>query len=197
MEPYMRPDYKLFFRSTNSETPIWELSVDDVELLVGMLAAGMGIMDDLNANSKFVQYYVDSDADVSSYRLLADIPEELTRSLSTQRLQQGDYGIWLKGSTRFVYSLYRFTTNRFFQGIVSICNTFKVDFRNYLYGFPFDSSGNQYSLSGYVMAPYQIGVDAPDIDDIEEEEEDDENINEPLARTDDIYTFHEGVDYSD
>lgn len=197
MEPHMRMDYKLFFRSTNSKTPIWELIIDDIELLAGMLAAGMGIMDDLNANTKNGEYYIDSDADVSSFRLLADIPEELLRTYSVGQLQEGQYGIWLKGSKRFLYSLYTFRTNKFFQGTVSISNSFHVDFRNYLYGFPFDKYGNQYSLSGYVMAPNLIAVDAPDIDDIEEEEEDDENINQPLTRTDDIYTFREGFDYSD
>ena len=69
--------------------------------------------------------------------------------------------------------------------------TFEVDFRNYLYGFPFDFRGNKYALGNYIMTPDQIAVDAPDIDDIEQEEETDENINEPLARSDDIITVKE------
>ena len=92
----------------------------------------------------------------------------------------------MKGTKRFYYSLYAFQTNSFFQGVVSICNAFEVDFRNYIYGFPFDKFGNQYALDNYVMSPYQIAQDAPDLDDVEEEERDDENIIEPLARTDDM-----------
>lgn len=197
MEPYMQTEYRLFFASTNSKNPIWELYVDDIELLAGMLAGGIGIMDDLNASSNSIEYYIDSDADVSTYRLLNDVPEEMLRSSSVGRLGDNEYGIWLKGSKRFVYSLYVLKTNKFFQGIVSICNAFQVDFRNYLYGFPFDKYGNQYALSGYVMAPNLIAVDAPDIDDIEEEEEDDENINQPLTRTDEIYNLTSGFDYTD
>jgi hypothetical protein len=61
-----------------------------------------------------------------------------------------------------------------------------------MYAFPFDATGKQYALSGYIMAPEQVAVDAQDIDDIEEQEEADENINEPLARTGDIVTIKEG-----
>lgn len=207
MEPY-----RIFFASikqtlqTNQPDPqnnisdeilvIWELKVDNLELLAGMLAAAMGIMDDLNAESDLI-YYVDSNADVSSFRLVDNLSEQYLRTSSVNKLKDGEIGIWLKGSERFVYSLYRFNTNAFFQGIISICNSFNVDFRNYIYGFPFDKYGNQYSLGDYVMAPYQVGIDAPDIDDIEEEEEDDENINEPLARTDDIITFRDENTWND
>ena len=178
--------HRVFFTSIDSTTPIWELSVPNIELAAGMLAVGMGIMDDLNVSG--TKYYVDSDADVSEFRLLSDIPEESLRSNSLGKLQPGQYGIWLKGSKRFHYNLFAFQTNSFFQGVVSAANAFEVDFRNYIYGFPFDFQGKLFSLSGYVMAPNQVAVDAPDIDDIEEEEEWDENINSPLARTDDIIT---------
>ena len=186
MESY---SYKLFFASTSSQVPIWELDLNDIELLAGMLAVGMGIMDDINFDSP-TSYYVDSDADVSSFRLLSDVQEDQLELYSINRLQQNQYGIWLKGSRRFVYSLYAFRTDKFFQGIVSMCNSFNVDFRNYIYGFPFDKDGNQYALANYVMAPNRMASDAVDFDDQEFEEQDDENIIEPLARTDDVYTFY-------
>lgn len=169
--------------------PIWSLDVENLELLAGMLAAGLGIMDDLNASTGDSTYHLGSNADVSRFRLLHDIPEEAVRYNTFNKIQSGYYGIWLKGSKRFYYSLYTFQTNAFFQGIVSICNKFGVDFRDYLYGFPFDNQGNQYALANYVMAPSRIGIDAFDLDDIEAEEAYDENINEPLARTDDIITI--------
>jgi len=188
--------YRIIFATVGSRKPIWQVEIDDIEIVAGMLAAGMGIMDDLNAESKET-YYIDSNTDVSEFRLEVDIDEEYLSSKSVNKLEEGEIGIWLKGSRRFVYSLYRFRTNGFFQGIISVCNTFGVDFRNYIYGFPFDRYGRQYSLGGYVMAPYQIGVDAPDIDDIEEEEEGNENIIEPLARTDDILTLKDEIKWMD
>lgn len=176
--------YRIYFAEATSSFPIWELYVNNIELIAGMLAAGIGIMYELNSNSSLVQYYMDTDTDVSEFRLADNIHETRLQSVSGNKLHENEYGIWLKGRKQFVYSLYRFTSSKFFQGIVSICDTFQVDFRNYIYGFPFDKYGNQYALSNYVMAPYQIGTDTVDIDDIEEEEEYDENINEPLARTD-------------
>jgi len=185
--------YRIFFSTIGSpsdEIPIWEFYVDNVEVVAGILAASVGIIEDLNAgigtltNLGTSYYNVDSDVDVSKYRVLSDIPEENIRLDSI--IPAGYYGIWLKGSKRFHYSLYIFRTNTFFQGIITICSTFEVDFRNYIYGFPFDKYGTQYALSGYIMAQYQYAIDAPDIDDIEQEEEDNETINEPLARTDDM-----------
>lgn len=179
--------YTLFLSEKGFDTPLWILDLNNTELLAGMLAAGIGILDDLNNEDNNTQiFYLDSDADVSSFRLISDIFEEDVRPNTLNKLIDGQYGIWLKGSKPYHYNLYAFKTNNFFQGIVSICNAFQVDFRNYIYGFPFDKYGNQYSLSDYVMAPYQITQDAPDLDDIEEEERDNENIIEALARTDDI-----------
>lgn len=202
MEPY-----RIFLAETDSPTAIWELHFKDIELIAGMLAAGVGILSDLNSesnynhqafpddgsriasNSKSMEYYLDSDADVSDFRLDSNVMEDNLSFASVGQLANGEYGIWLRSNRPFHYDLYRFSTNSFFQGIVTICNAFGVDFRNYIYGFPFDGHGNQYALSGYVMSQYQVGQDAPDIDDIEEEEAGDENINEPFARTDDIITL--------
>lgn len=180
--------YNIFLMERDSKTRIWDDEVNNIELLAGMLAVGMGIIDDINHNKHLV-YYLDSDTDVSSFRLVSNSPEDEVRNNTIDKLNVGEYGLWIKSSERFHYNLFRFQTNYFFQGIISICNAFHVDFRNYIYGFPFDMNGNLYALSGYVMAPDQIGQDAPDLDDIDEEEASDENIIEPLARTDDIITL--------
>lgn len=178
-----KQSYIVFFKERDAELSKWSLKLNDLELVAGMLAAGPGIMDALNYERK-TNYYLDSDADVSSFRLANAIPEELINDNTCGRLSEGQYGIWMHSGERFKYSMYGFRKPSFFQGIISICNGFGVDFRNYLFGIPFDGYGNQYSLNGYVMVPYQIGQDAPDLDDIEEEEASDENIINPWADKD-------------
>jgi hypothetical protein len=181
--------YKMFLGESIKEKIIWLLEVNNIELMAGMLAAGIGIMDDINSSTANVSYYVDSDTDVSSFRKVRDLPEDKISTESCGVLNEGEYGIWMKGTRRFYYNLYVFKTNSFFQGIISMCHAFDVDFRNYIYGYPFDSIGNQYALADYVMTPYLIAIDVPDLDDIEEEERDDENIIQPLERTDVIITI--------
>lgn len=182
-----RRSYIVYFANSNSETPIWSLSVNDLELVAGMLAASLGIMSDLNDERKDTFYYVDSDTDVSEFRLLDNIPETSITNNTCGILSQGQYGLWMHSGQRFNYSLYGFRRPAFFQGIISICHSFGVDFRNYIFGMPFDGNGNQYSLSDYVMVSYQIGQDAPDLTDIEQEEEDDENVIDPWADEDENY----------
>lgn len=177
--------YSLWLADPNSGKIAWSVQSKDIELVAGMLAAGIGIMDDLNTEQG-TQYYVDSDADVSAYRLVDSITEGLIEANTCGRLQSGQYGLWMKSYRRFYYNLYGFTKPSFFQGIVSMCNSFEVDFRNYIYGLPFDRNGKQYALSGYVMTDYRVAQDAPDLDDVEEEEQDDENIIEPLPRDDEL-----------
>lgn len=174
-----RESYILFFSDKSNNIPIWTLQINDLELIAGMLAAGMGIMADLN------DYYLDSDADVSDFRLSNGISEEDLNENSIDKLSPNQYGIWMNSSQRFKYNLYGFRTPRFLQGVITICNNFGVDFRNYVYGLPFDMYGNLEVLSGYVMNPYQYAQDAPDLNDIEEEEADDENITDPWSDKDD------------
>jgi hypothetical protein len=181
--------YTVFFGETKSGRAIWSDTYDNIELVVGMLAASVGIINDINSNEQNTIYFIDTDADVSDYRLLKEVREEYIPKASCGVLQDGEYGIWMKSIRRFHYDLYRFRTSYFFQGIISICTTFNVDFRNYIYGLPFDSMSNQFALANYVMTPYQVAVDVPDLDDIEAEEKDNENIIQPFERTDDIITI--------
>jgi hypothetical protein len=88
----------------------------------------------------------------------------------------------MKSSKRFLYNLYGFETAYFFQGIISACHAFGVDFRDYIYGLAFDAQGTQYTLYDYVISPYQIAYTVDDLSDVEEEEADDENIIEPLQK---------------
>lgn len=187
--------YTVFFANNIDKNPLWSMEINDIELVAGILAGSAGIIDDLNYETKGITYYIDSDADVSNFRLVNSIPEEEIPGNTCGKIacsngtcnvlgcpEPGQYGIWMNSGKKFHYSLYAFRKASFFQGIVTICNAFGVDFRDYIFGLPFDAEGNQYALSGYVMTSYQIGQDAPDLNDVEEEEKDDENIIEPLKK---------------
>jgi hypothetical protein len=163
---------------------IWSVEVDNLELLVGMLAVGVVIVEELNKG-----YYMTTNVDVSKYRLLREIEHDNIQMASKDKLYDDEYGMWIKSNIEPYYNLYKFNTNYFFQGVISMCNTFSVDFFDYIYGFPFDGYGNLYALSGYNMTSYLVVQDVFDLDDVEEEEKDDENIIQPLERTDDIITI--------
>ena len=171
----------VYLAEVGSDNHIWSHQDDNLERVAGILAAGIGIVDDLNEDRKG-EYYIDSSADVSSFRKVSSITADEITAYSCNRLTERQYGLWMKSNKRFYYSLYAFETESFFQGIISVCSSFGVDFRNYIYGLPFDGHGNQYALDGYVMTQYMIAQDAPDLTDIEEEEADDENVIEPLTK---------------
>lgn len=178
--------YKLFFGDYDRKRILWEQKLDNIELLAGMLAAGTGIIPNLDNEN----YYIDSDADISSFRKHVNIPESMIEDNMCGVLSPGEYGIWLKSDKPFHYNLYAFKTNSFFQGIISMCHAFGVDFRNYIYGYPFDGNGKQYALEDYVMTPSLIAQDAPDMNDdqFDDNPDDDENITQMLERSDDIIT---------
>jgi hypothetical protein len=156
----------------------WKIELNDIEILAGMLAASVGISSDMSENS----YSLISDTDVSKFLVFENITEENIKSHTCNDMDEGQFAVWMKSDKRFYYNLYKFQRSAFFQGIISLCQSFQVDFRNYLYGFPFDKDGRQYVLNGYLMTPYQVAQDAPDLNDVEEEEHDDENIIEPLKK---------------
>ena len=80
--------YRLFFAMIDSPTVIWELLINNRELLAGMLSVGVGIIEDLNASLPQPRFYLDSDTDVSRFRLLSDVPEDELRTNSLGHLQQ-------------------------------------------------------------------------------------------------------------
>ncbi len=169
--------YNIYFKIKNKdgEHIIWSFATADLELLAGMLAISAPLSYDLQETDN-AEYFLDTDADVSDFRSAHNVIEDDIFRESGGKLTDGEYGIWSRGSRRGVFDLYRFRTNSFFQGLVSICHKFQVDFRNYIFGLPFDGYGNLYTLEDYIMVPFQVAQDAPDLNDIEEEEYDNENI---------------------
>lgn len=168
----------------------WTFDSDNRELIAGMLFVGWGILDDLNVDEE-IRYTVVSNLNIDDFIRKSEVSEEEIRENMCSILPNDKYGIWLKGTRRFVYNLYGFSTAHFMQGVISMCHTLQVDFRNYILGYPFDETGKQYTLRDYNMTPHLLAQDAPDLDDEDEERADDENVIEPLARTDDIVVLND------
>ena len=174
--------YSVAFADTVSKEIIWQDFYDDIELVAGMVAAGLGIIADLHLNANYSHYTVETNADISYYRALSDVPEENVNTESCGILQPGEYGMWSRGQYFGYYNLFRFTGATFVQGFVSMGTAFRADFRNYMYGIIFDSNMKKHVLAGYIFSPYRIAIDVPDLNDVDEEEADDENIIEPLHK---------------
>lgn len=126
--------YTVFFANDIDDVPLWSIQLNDIELVAGILAGGSGIMDDLNYETKGVTYYIDSDADVSDFRLVDSIPEEEIPKNTCGRIacsngicnvlgcpEPGQYGLWMNSGKRFYYSLYAFRKASFFQGRYNYC----------------------------------------------------------------------------
>jgi len=143
---------------------VWSLNLNNYELFLGMIAAGIGIMGDIKNNST---YFLEFDTDITKSQIATNIQEE---DLPLYQIPDDYYGLWLKSTKRFFYNLFIFRTGTFYQGIISMAEAFSVDFRNYIYSKPFDNKGNKYTLDKYLL-PYdhiQLTWDAPDFQDVPE-----------------------------
>jgi hypothetical protein len=159
----------------------WSQEFKNKEMLAGSVAVGIGILKSFNDSSRSV-YRLDTNTDLSEYRQIKNVTEEDSNQLFLSVKLRNIYGVWFKSSDRFRYDLYTFGSNKFFQGVVSMCVNFNVDFRSYIYKFPFDSNGSEYVLSGYQgNQDYRLGVIAIELSDTEEERRDDESVLIPLV----------------
>lgn len=173
-------------------TPRWEIILSSPSLAAGICAGGQGILYELNTK-KNKRYTLTADVDISYHRLALDYSSDFIVSTSATLLQRGEYGLWLRGYTPYRYSLYRFTDPSFLQGVISICHHFNVDFRNYLFGLPFDSSGTLYTLSGYRLLSSFMSQDIRDDPEADEEDWDDENIIQPYNSMEDLPDYEVSV----
>lgn len=157
------------------------VSLPHKETLVGFVAASYPILKDLEKyGRRNVVVFISED--IENYFLLKDIEYENIVENSLGKLEDKEYGQWLK-SGNDTYNLYKFTTPYFYQGIITICDYYNVDFRDYIKGCCFDKMGNNYSLNGYIMFNTQVYSDTLDDND-DDEEKDNENLI-PLIRDDD------------
>ena len=181
--------YTIYLKEYNEDSEIWHFDVDNIELIAGMLAVSMGILEEFNykineKSSNKIEYYFDSNVDVSKYRILTDILESNIKN-NAGYIQPGYLGVWLKGNKQFHYNLFAFRNNQFFQGIFTICKLFNVDFRTCMHGHPFDSLGTKYDINGHTIIPKEVGVFVPNlIAEIREQYFGDENQIQLLHKDD-------------
>ena len=175
--------YTIYFIDNISKVESWRFTVNNLELLAGIIAGSIGILDDYNFainNNKLDKksYYLDTDLDISNFRVKQYITSK-DIDLYNGNIKSGHYGIWLRSDIPFHYDLYMFKTVNFFDGVLKICEMLNVDFRNYVYGSPFDYLGKQY-LDFTIK---EIAIDVPDRQyEIEEEGRGNENLIELLRK---------------
>ncbi len=166
----MNEGYLALINSYNGK-PVWSVTVPE-ESLKGMMAIGPTILSEISADYRLE----------SAVRVKPRIRRRDVEQIGTEMcgLVPHGYGVWLRAKKPYHYNMYHFENDNFIQGFISMCDSFQVDFRDYMYRYPFDASGNSYAFEGYAMVPFNLGVDAVDLDDVFEEEADNENVNEPF-----------------
>ena len=176
--------YTIYFVDNISKTEAWRFTVNNLELLAGIIAGSIGILNDYNFaindnnESSKKEYGLDTNLDISRFRLKKYITSKDIK-LYNGIIKPGHYGIWLKSNTPFHYDLYTFETIQFFNGILKISEMLNVDFRKYIYGSPFDYLGREY----IDFDIKEIAIDVPDRQyEIEEEERGNENVIELLRK---------------
>lgn len=176
--------YTIYFIDNISKTEAWRFTVNNLELLAGIIAGSIGILDDynfnINDNNKSVkkEYYLDTDVNISKFRVKQYITND-DIPLYNSLIKPEHYGIWLRSNVPFHYDLYTFKTVDFFNGILKICDMLNVDFRKYIYTSPFDYLGREY----LDFSVKEIAFEVPDRQyEIQEEERGNENVIELLRK---------------
>lgn len=148
---------------------------DNLDIVAGMLAISAGLFATVNSN-----YYLISDADVSNYRVFKNIAQEniphFTR-LYYQNLSLNEFAIWLADGVPTYYSLYKFRSIEFVQGMETLCQSFGKNMIDYRYLYVFDNTGEAYTFDD--ETPYRGRYQVPkvyDLDDVDDEEEGNENV---------------------
>jgi hypothetical protein len=163
--------------SDNNGNIVWSQLLDDVELLAGILAAGIKLVSDLSKESN-LEYYIFSNVDVFSYRKESYFSSDRIKDYKNDKISEGEYGIWVSSEINDQYHLYKFNLPVFFKGIIFLCESFKIDYKDYIYSMPFDYMNEKYEFIGYYMLNYNGNAAIiPSIPEDEEEEEDKDDEN--------------------
>lgn len=174
-----------FFIETQSYLEEWKMKGPfNPDVMAGMIIAGHMLLSVLNTNQysfAVTNQDVDDILEVNSietigpnYVLQIAILEENTYHMPGA----GMYGIWVFNSEDDEGNLYWDLVevqnmDEFMQGFITMCNAFKVDFREYILSLPFDSDGIEYDLPEYDLETY-----------FEEETED--FLDSPVYERDDL-----------
>lgn len=147
------------------------------EVAVGMVAASLTCLDlnhQLRAEMELRPYLV------AGYIHSDDIKEITTAK--SKSLEKNDYHWWVRTvPTGEYYSLYRFKTPYFIQGVIDMCTKCEVDFRVITQGLPWKVDGTVYKLNGYDLVNYQYQVVVEDSISDERDEWDNSNIISPYG----------------
>jgi len=171
------------FRVLNAAGEVqWELDLTtELEFGIGLAAGLISLIADMNESSNKEGWLLSYSVNLSSYLLAQDVRGELEVPPFTQHT----YGIWLR-TTPGSYNCFLFDTPRFLDGLIAACQTFGSDFRNYLYGLPFNKRGKGFVIDGYRMGLLsQVPAYVGNLEDVEAEEADNENLITPVINNDD------------
>lgn len=162
----------------NENKLIWNQSYHHPEIIAGMIAASISILP--------YNYNLSTDADIKQYRVKTGITlnylEELTKESIEEEIGKGWKAVWVKSFYSGYFDLYKFKTPHFIQGLITFCDSSKVDFRDTMRMPIFDSDQIHYTLNGYQIYNNRIIVYSPSSNDEEIEQQDNENILEPYRK---------------
>lgn len=143
----------------------WTIKHDEKELIAGIASILLALRDEIICS-----------ADLSEFLVSMNKKQEEIKMIGVE-----DYGVWIKSYDKYFYNMYRFKSYYFFQGILTVCNAYGIDFRDYIYGYMFDKNGEQFVLNGYNMIPSTISTDIDETE-INDEDIDNEKISVPLVK---------------
>ena len=132
------------------------------------------------------RYWINSNPDVSHFCIKRGADYESVfrndKLLSSHHIGNSHFRIWINSMSPQTYDLYHFSGSAFIQGLLSICNAFHVDFRDYIFTLPFDDKYTPYRINGYNLDGDIIGPSVKDLTDVDEEAADNDNLIEPLRK---------------
>lgn len=168
----------LVYQVSGQSRALWSEEIESLQILAGIVAASVPILTEASKDHPG-SYQLVTDTDISAFRAARHVEGSRVQVLP---FSHGKYGLWLASDRTHHYDLYTFHRAEFLQGVISLARACQVDFRNYLYGVPFDTQGTLYVLAGYRMLSSNFAVDVLDSNDMEEEEKDNENLIESFRK---------------
>lgn len=152
------------------------------EAAAGMIAASLHCL--------LPSHQLRTNGDMKKFLIVGYIySDDIETVTNSYQLDKNDYHWWIKSvppspETRQsdYYSLYRFRTPHFVQGVISMADKCAVDFRTFTRGLPWKPGGGVYSFNGYDLTNFQAQVIVEDSLSDEIDEQNNENLVEPYVK---------------